>query len=115
MTEQCPFCPIHHLTDWYNLDGTIKPKWDVKPTFCHLVACMDLHNRIYQYRILVVMTGLDWHKPFSSYSPGVISLMENIGLGIAKAHIKKGFASKVENVDKVHLSEFHWHLQIGIR
>jgi len=100
----CPFCPLEHRTEWYATtpDG--------------LVICRDLNNRGFKYRILVVGSGEDWHRPKKDYSNREIKRMFELGKKIAIDHIKDKKAEDIEHINTEHFSyPEHFHLQLVMR
>ena len=72
----------------------------------------DLKNKGYKYRILVVGSGGKWHRPREQYSQKEVDRLLSLGKAVARQHIKKGWATKVAEVDETHLTfPGHWHVQ----
>ena len=100
MKIKCPFCPIEKSTEKYfeTDDG--------------IVVCKDLKNKGYKYRILVVGSGKHWHRTKDAYEYEEFERFKDLGMKIARKHIKEKKAKKIARIDMTHLTyPQHWHLQ----
>ncbi len=101
---ECPFCPLVRKTDWYLTtdDG--------------IVVCRDLDKRGFKYRILVVGSGKEWHRPVTDYSKAEMERFLRLGREVAKEHILSGLASLIDDEDMEHFKfPSHFHIQLGMR
>jgi len=98
----CPFCPLRKLTEWFceTPDG--------------IVACRDLNDRGYKYRILIVRSG--WHRSKKNYPKKEIDKLLEVGKYVAQKHIQEGRAKKIEVIDAKHFTiKDHFHIQVCMR
>lgn len=101
----CPFCPqIEKFTEWY---------WE---TDDGIVVCEDLNAKEFKYRILIVGSGKKYHKPLGQYSREEIKRFIKLGQNVAQAHIKRGMAKRIVEIDTTkHSMPDHWHVQYCMR
>ena len=101
----CPFCPIIERTEWY-LEDLMRM----------VVACRDLNDRGYKYRILVVGSGPEWHRPWKDYIKEEREFLKGLAEFIANYHIKIGKAKTLVKADTTHFSVIeHGHCQVCMR
>lgn len=104
LMADCPFCPIKKKTEWYVTtdDG--------------IVVCRDLDKKSYKYRILVVGSGVSFHRPIVEYSKAEIERFLCLGREVAREHILAGLASLIDSEDLKHFKfPKHAHIQLGMR
>lgn len=93
--SNCPFCDeLLHKTEWYYVDGPI-----------HVVR--DLHDRGYDYRILVVGIGPEWHGVVTKE---IRKKLHFHGANVVLAHLANGM--ELVEIDDEHFSiPDHFHVQ----
>ena len=102
--SECVFCPLERKTEWF------------RETPDGIKAVLDLNNKGYKYRILVVGSGTKFHRSFVEYSEEEIQRFTCLGLRLAGEHIKQGRAEEVAEVDtRKHKYPGHFHVQICMR
>ncbi len=97
--SDCPFCPLEHKTDWYYYyHGS------------QLIVCRDLDDKDYKYRLLVVLSGKEYHK---ARWENIKEKLIGVGVGVANAHIANGWATKIAKIDTEHMKyPEHYHIQV---
>ena len=101
----CPFCPLGKKTEWY-----------LKDAIWRVVACEDLEERGYSYRILVVGSGPRWHRPWEQYTEKEHLFLVGLAEFMANYHIKTGKAKKLVEVDTKHFQIWeHGHCQACLK
>lgn len=99
----CPFCPrVERKTEWHLHD-----------VVNHIVACEDLHPKGYKYRILVVGSGLRWHRSWKEHSEAEKEFLAGIVANIGYNHLNTGEAKELVKIDTEHFSHSeHGHCQV---
>jgi len=102
----CDFCPLKHKTDWYYYSENFLRQTNI-------IACRDLNDRHYKYRILIVPVI---HRSASEMGEIFTNALVRVGKAIAMAHIANGWAEEIAHIDMEHLKfPEHYHIQICMR